>query len=43
MFTEAMRVVLCLIMMKHVYLFDMQIKMQTQGGPTGFQLTGVSS
>ena len=41
MFTEAMKVVLLFIMKNHLYTFDNQIKLQTEGGPIGLELTEV--
>ena len=41
MFTEAMKVVISFIMENHLYTFDGQIKLQSEGGPIGLQLTGV--
>ena len=41
MFTEAMKIVLLFIMQNHLYTFDNQIKLQSEGGPIGLELTGV--
>ena len=41
MLTEAVRIVLLFIMLNHIYMYDDKIKLQTQGGPIGLQLTGI--
>ena len=41
MFMEAMKVVLLFIMKNHLYTLDNQIKLMTEGGPIGLELTGV--
>ena len=41
MFTEAMKIVLLFIMQNHLYTFVNQLKLQSEGGPIGLELTGV--
>ena len=41
MFTEAMKIALLFIMQNHLYTFDNEIKLQSEGGPIGLELTGV--
>ena len=41
MFTEAMKIVLLFIMQNNLYTFDNEIKLQSDGGPIGQELTGV--
>ena len=40
MLTEALRIVLIFIMKNHLYTFDNEIRLQSEGGPIGLQLTG---
>ena len=37
MFTEAMKIELLLLMQNHLYTFDNQIKLQSEGGPIGLE------
>jgi len=38
---EALKIILTLIMTKHIYIFDGKLRMQSRGGPIGMELTGV--
>ena len=40
MLREALKVVILFIMKNHIYTFENQIKMQSDGGPIGLELTG---
>ena len=41
MCTDTMKIVLLFIMQNHLYTFDNEIKLQSEGGPIGLELTGV--
>lgn len=38
MFTEVMKIAFMFVMKKHMYMFDNQIKRQSEGGPIGLEL-----
>lgn len=39
--TQALKIILTLIMKNHIYIFDGKLRMQSEGGPIGMELTGV--